>query len=118
MGRDIGAVEVATAVESLGAGELLLNCIDRDGTNAGYDLDLINAVKSAVSIPVIASSGAGTEQHFEEVFTETKADAALAAGIFHRREVPLAQLKRHLKAKDFHVRKVPSPSPPLSPHKV
>jgi glutamine amidotransferase/cyclase len=83
----------------LGAGEILLNCIDRDGTNQGFDIELINAVKQAVSIPVIASSGAGCAAHFNEVFTRTEAEAALAAGIFHRREVPVYEVKDYLKDK-------------------
>ena len=68
----------------MGAGEILLNCMDQDGRNNGYDTDLINMVKKAVSIPVIASSGAGKVEHFAQVFKETNCDAALAAGIFHR----------------------------------
>ena len=96
--RDLDAVTLAKAVEELGAGEILLNCIDRDGTNAGFDLELINAVRSAVGIPVIASSGAGCPEHFSEVFAATKAEAALAAGIFHRREVPILAVKEHLQA--------------------
>lgn len=95
-GRDMDAVTLARVCERLGAGEILLNCIDRDGTNMGFDIELINAVKNAVSIPVIASSGAGSAQHFFEVFTQTGAEAALAAGIFHRREVPISQVKQHL----------------------
>ncbi len=83
----------------MGAGEILLNCIDRDGTNLGFDLELINAVSDAVSIPVIASSGAGNAEHFHEVFTETEAESALAAGIFHRREVPIGDVKNYLKDK-------------------
>jgi len=98
-GRNLDAVTLAKACEELGAGEILLNCIDRDGTNSGFDLELINAVKKAVTIPVIASSGAGSAYHFEEVFTRTEAEAALAAGIFHRREVSIAQVKGHLKGK-------------------
>ena len=66
----------------MGAGEVLLNCIDRDGTNKGYDFELINQIKSAVSIPVIASSGAGKPQDFVDVFNETGADAALGAGMY------------------------------------
>ncbi|MCA1795704.1 MAG: imidazole glycerol phosphate synthase subunit HisF [Desulfobacteraceae bacterium] len=93
---DLDAVTLARACEALGAGEILLNCIDRDGTGAGFDLELIQAVKQAVTIPVIASSGAGCAAHFSEVFTETGADAALAAGIFHRKEVPIADVKVHL----------------------
>ncbi|MFO7750355.1 MAG: imidazole glycerol phosphate synthase subunit HisF [Desulfobacteraceae bacterium] len=103
-GRNIDAVTFARACEKLGAGEILLNSIDRDGTGAGFDLDLVNAVKSAVSIPVIASSGAGNEAHFYEVFTGTKAEAALAAGIFHRKEVPIQQVKQYLKDRDVAVR--------------
>jgi glutamine amidotransferase/cyclase len=95
-GRDLDAVTLARVCEELGAGEILLNCIDRDGTNSGFDIELINAVTKAVSIPVIASSGAGCVEHFHEVFTATEAEAALAAGIFHRREVPIADVKRHL----------------------
>lgn len=98
-GRNLDAVTLARACEQLGAGEILLNCIDRDGTNSGFDLELINAVKSAVSIPVIASSGAGCPEHFYEVFTRTMAESALAAGIFHRREVPIAAVKQFLKTK-------------------
>ena len=98
-GRNLDAITLAKACEDLGAGEILLNCIDRDGTNSGFDLELINAVKKAVSIPVIASSGAGSAFHFEEVFTQTEAEAALAAGIFHRKEVSIAEVKTFLKGK-------------------
>jgi len=98
-GRNLDAVTVAKACEKLGAGEILLNCIDRDGTNLGFDMELVNAVKKAVSVPVIASSGAGCAQHFYEVFTQTEAEAALAAGIFHRQEVPIAEVKRFLTGK-------------------
>lgn len=98
-GRDIDAVTLAMVCERLGAGEILLNCIDRDGTNEGFDLELIAAVKQAVTIPVIASSGAGCPAHFAEVFTATGADAALAAGIFHRNEVPIGTVKAFLRDK-------------------
>jgi len=98
-GRQLDAVSLAAACEALGAGEILLNCIDRDGTNAGFDLELINAVKAAVTIPVIASSGAGCEAHFHDVFTQTEAESALAAGIFHRREVPIGAVKAYLQGK-------------------
>ncbi|MHC4137777.1 MAG: HisA/HisF-related TIM barrel protein, partial [Planctomycetota bacterium] len=80
-------------------GEILLNCIDRDGTNSGFDIELIDAVKKGVSIPVIASSGAGCVEHFYQVFAETQAEAALAAGIFHRGEVPIANVKGYLTGK-------------------
>ncbi|WP_319588389.1 imidazole glycerol phosphate synthase subunit HisF [uncultured Desulfobulbus sp.] len=96
-GREVDAVTLAQVCEQLGAGEILLNCIDRDGTNSGFDLELINAVRSAVTIPVIASSGAGCAEHFREVFTRTKAEAALAAGIFHRKEVPIGAVKAFLR---------------------
>lgn len=98
-GRDIDAVTLAKACEQLGAGEILLNCIDRDGTNTGFDIELINAVKNAISIPVIASSGAGSAEHFYRVFKETGAESALAAGIFHRREVSISAVKHFLKDK-------------------
>jgi len=98
-GRDVDAVTLARTCEQLGAGEILLNCIDRDGTNMGFDIELISAVKQAVSIPVIASSGAGCEAHFAEVFEKTGAESALAAGIFHRREVPISAVKAYLKGK-------------------
>jgi glutamine amidotransferase/cyclase len=98
-GRDIDAITLAAVCEKLGAGEILLNCIDRDGTNLGFDIELINAVKSEVTIPVIASSGAGCEAHFHEVFTATRAESALAAGIFHRRQVPIESVKQFLKDK-------------------
>jgi len=98
-GRDLDAATLARACEELGAGEILLNCIDRDGTGAGFDIELINLVKSAVSIPVIASSGAECPEHFYEVFKETQAESALAAGIFHRREVPIADVKEYLRGK-------------------
>jgi glutamine amidotransferase/cyclase len=98
-GRPVDAATLARVCERLGAGEILLNCIDRDGTKDGFDLELINAVKAAVTIPVIASSGAGRVEHFAEVFTRTQVESALAAGIFHRREVPIAAVKAFLKDK-------------------
>jgi len=98
-GRPVDAVTLAKACEALGAGEILVNSIDMDGTGAGFDIELINAVADAVSIPVIASSGAGSEAHFLEVFTRTAAEAALAAGIFHRREVPISAVKKYLAEK-------------------
>ena len=95
---------MAKTCEQLGAGEILLNCIDKDGTNSGFDLELINAVKEAVTIPVIASSGAGCSEHFLEVFQETEAEAALAAGIFHRKEVPIGEVKQFLEDNEVEVR--------------
>ncbi len=103
-GRDVDAVELARMCEQLGAGEILLNSIDRDGSGMGFDLELIAAVREAVRIPVVASSGAGSPAHFVQVFHETGADAALAAGIFHRREVPIADVKTALAEAEIPVR--------------
>lgn len=139
-GRPLGAVELARAVEALGAGEILLNCIDCDGVgnvwvmvlfvvtyrlcthnyvsyssnmcrhysvyslSQGFDLELVEAVSSAVTIPVIASSGAGAPVHFSDVFARTKASAALAAGIFHREEVAISEVKEHMAAQGIPTR--------------
>jgi glutamine amidotransferase/cyclase len=112
-GRPVDAITLAQTCQTLGAGEILLNCIDRDGTNSGYDLELVRAVKHAVSIPVIASSGAGALSHFYDVFALTDADAALAAGIFHRREVPIQAVKQFLTGK-VEIRRSAA-SPPTRP---
>ena len=101
-GRD--AVEWAREAEACGAGEVLLTSIDRDGTRAGFDCELTAAVSTAVSIPVIASGGAGTFEHFAEVFTRGKADAALAASVFHFSEHAVAELKDYLLARGIPVR--------------
>ena len=82
----------------------MLNCIDKDGTNSGFDIELINHIRDNVSIPVIASSGAGKEEHFSDVFENTKAEAALAAGIFHRREIPIEAVKEHMREKAIETR--------------
>ena len=87
-GRDFDVHQLVTAVETMGAGEILLNCIDMDGKSSGFDLELINDVKGTVKIPVIASSGAGNPSHFREVFTNTNTDAALGAGIVCSRTYP------------------------------
>ena len=105
-GRD--AVEWAREAESRGAGEILLTSMDRDGTRAGFDCELTAAVSSAVSIPVIASGGAGTFDHFQDVFTRGKADAALAASVFHFAEHSVAELKRFLFSRRIPVRIVTS----------
>ena len=78
--------------------------MDKDDTNSGYDLELIQMVKEQVTIPVIASSGAGCPEHFSEVFKETDVEAALAAGIFHRKEVPIADVKKHLQEEGIEIR--------------
>lgn len=104
--RPLGVVQLARGVEQLGAGEILLNSIDRDGTGAGFDLALIQLVKRAVRIPVVASSGAGSAEHFVQVFQGTGAEAALAAGIFHREEVGIADVKKKLIAQGLNARGV------------
>jgi cyclase len=98
------AVEWASEAEARGAGEILLTSIDRDGTRAGFDCELTAAVSTAVSIPVIASGGAGTFDHFTDVFTDGRADAALAASVFHFSEHAVADLKRHLQNRGIPVR--------------
>lgn len=103
-GRPVDARRLATVCERLGAGELLVNCIDRDGTGRGFDVELLRHVREAVSIPVIASSGAGNVGHFSQVFAETGVEAALAAGIFHRQEVPIAEVKAHLRDRGVECR--------------
>jgi cyclase len=101
-GRD--AVEWAIEAEARGAGEVLLTSIDRDGTRAGFDCELTAAVSTAVSIPVIASGGAGTFEHFADVFTAGRADAALAASVFHFSEHAVAELKSYLLGRGIPVR--------------
>ena len=90
----IDAVEWAKKVDALGAGEILLTSMDGDGTKAGYDLELTRAIAEAVSIPVIASGGAGTLEHFYEALTEGKADAALAASLFHFKELEIKRWRQ------------------------
>ena len=98
------AVEWASEAEDRGAGEILLTSMDRDGTRAGFDCELTAAVSNAVSIPVIASGGAGTLEHFQDVFTTGCADAALAASIFHYADTSVAELKRYLTTTGIPVR--------------
>ena len=104
---DVGqdAVEWARKAESLGAGEILLTSMDCDGTKAGYDLPLTRAVADAVSIPVIASGGAGTLGHFYEALAEGGADAALAASLFHYKELEISEVKDYLAKKGVSVRR-------------
>lgn len=103
---DVGmdAVEWAVKAEKLGAGEILLTSMDGDGTKAGYDLALTKAVAEAVNIPVIASGGAGTMEHFYEALTEGKAEAALAASLFHYKELEIKQVKKYLQERGVSVR--------------
>ena len=100
----IRALEWAKEAERLGAGELLLTSMDADGTKDGFDVKLTRAVSDLVTIPVIASGGAGNEEHFYEVFTEGRADAGLAATIFHYKELTIGQVKGHLAAKGVEIR--------------
>ena len=102
MGMD--AVEWAVKACELGAGEILLTSMDRDGTKNGYDLELTRAISERVSVPVIASGGAGTMEHFYDVLTAGKADAALAASLFHYKELEIMELKRYLKEKGLSIR--------------
>ncbi|MBN2097539.1 MAG: imidazole glycerol phosphate synthase subunit HisF, partial [Candidatus Omnitrophica bacterium] len=98
------ALEWARQAEKLGAGEILLTSMDRDGTKDGYDLELTRAIAEAVNIPVIASGGAGNLEHLYQALTEGKADAALAASIFHYGEYSLKQAKQYLKDKGVPIR--------------
>jgi cyclase len=98
------AVKWAIEAERLGAGEILLTSMDRDGTKDGYDLDLTKAISESVSIPVIASGGCGTLHHLYEAFHDGKADAVLAASIFHYRQHSINEAKQYLKEKDICVR--------------
>ena len=100
----IDAVEWAAKVEKLGAGEILLTSMDCDGTKAGYDLELTRAIAEEVSIPVIASGGAGNLEHFYDALTEGKADAALAASLFHYKELEIREVKEYLREKGVSVR--------------
>ncbi len=100
----IDAVEWAKNVEALGAGEILLTSMDCDGTKAGYDLELTNTIAQAVSIPVIASGGAGNLEHFYDALTEGNADAALAASLFHYKELEIREVKEYLRDRNVSVR--------------
>ena len=100
----IDAVEWAVRGEKLGAGEILLTSMDADGTKAGFDNELTKAVSESVGIPVIASGGAGTKEHFYEALTFGGADAALAASLFHFRELEIKDLKEYLRSRDISVR--------------
>ncbi len=101
-GKD--AVKWAVEAEKRGAGEILLTSMDCDGTKAGYDIELTRAISNAVSIPVIASGGAGTMEHFAEALTDGGAEAALAASLFHYREMEIIDLKKYLAEKNIPVR--------------
>lgn len=100
----IDAVEWAMNADKMGAGEILLTSMDCDGTKAGYDIELTRTIAENVSIPVIASGGAGTKEHFYDALTEGKADAALAASLFHYKELEIKDLKQYLKDREVSVR--------------
>ncbi|MPN03545.1 Imidazole glycerol phosphate synthase subunit HisF [bioreactor metagenome] len=100
----LNAVDWALEGERRGAGEILLTSMNNDGTKNGFALDITAAVSSAVNIPVVASGGAGTMQHFADVFQQTRASAALAASIFHFGEIPIPRLKQFLKQQNIEVR--------------
>ena len=99
------AISWAKRVVELGAGEILLTSMDCDGTKAGYDLDVTRIITENVSIPVIASGGAGTKEHFYDALTSGKADAALAASLFHYKELEIMDLKNYLADKGVSVRR-------------
>lgn len=103
---DVGldAVEWAVKACELGAGEILLTSMDCDGMKTGYDIELTKAISEAVSVPVIASGGAGNKEHFYDALTEGKADAALAASLFHYKELEIMDLKKYLRDRDVSVR--------------
>ncbi|MCR5770981.1 MAG: imidazole glycerol phosphate synthase subunit HisF [Butyrivibrio sp.] len=100
----LDAIEWAIKADKLGAGEILLTSMDGDGTKAGYDIELTRKIADAVSIPVIASGGAGTKEHFYEALTKGGADAALAASLFHYKELEINEVKEYLKEKNVPVR--------------
>lgn len=100
----IDLIKWVQEIESLGAGEICLNSIDTDGTKAGFDIEMLNAVCSVVNIPVIASGGCGKLEDFSKVFETTNSSAALAASLFHYKELTVGEVKQHLKDKDIPVR--------------
>ena len=100
----IDAVEWAMQADKLGAGEILLTSMDCDGTKAGYDIELTRIISENVSIPVIASGGAGNLAHFKDALTEGKADAALAASLFHFKELEIKEVKEYLRQEGISVR--------------
>lgn len=100
----IDAVEWAAECAHLGAGEILLTSMDCDGTKAGYDIELTRAISKEVSIPVIASGGAGSKEHFYDALTEGQAEAALAASLFHFKELEISEVKEYLRNRGVSVR--------------
>jgi cyclase len=97
-------VSWAREVTRLGAGEIVLNCMNNDGVRQGYDIDQLAAVRAAVTVPVIASGGAGDYVHFADLFRQSDIDGALAASVFHSGKIPIATLKAYLKSESIEVR--------------
>lgn len=91
-------------LQDRGAGEVVLNCMNQDGTREGYDLEQLKEARARLQIPLVASGGAGKKEHFKEVFLQSEVDAALAAGVFHRREILIPELKNYLKAEGISIR--------------
>ena len=106
MRTDLDAIEWIRRAEKLGAGEVLLTSMDKDGTKSGYDIALTCAAAETVNIPVIASGGAGRREDFADVLTEGRADAALAASLFHFGEIDMKELKNYLAGRGIPVRRV------------
>ena len=106
MSTEIDAVEWARHAVALGAGEILLTSMDADGTLAGYDLELTRAIVETVNVPVIASGGAGSLEHFARVLTEGRADAALAASLFHDKQLTVGAVKQYLLERGLPIRPV------------
>ncbi len=107
-----GTIEWVREVQARGAGEIVLNCMNRDGVRQGYDVAQLALVRGQSDIPLIASGGAGSAQHFRDVFAKSHVDGALAASVFHAGEIPIPDLKRYLTAAGIHVR---PPHPEASP---
>lgn len=101
----LDAIEWAVKADRMGAGEILLTSMDCDGTKSGYDCELTSRIAGSVSVPVIASGGAGTKEHFYEALTDGKADAALAASLFHYKELEIHELKAYLHERGVSVRR-------------
>ncbi|MBK9191304.1 MAG: imidazole glycerol phosphate synthase subunit HisF [Crocinitomicaceae bacterium] len=101
---DLLAIDWAKKVVELGAGEILLTSMNNDGTKAGFAIEITKQISEAVSIPVIASGGAGSKEHFKDVFQKTKASGGLAASIFHYNEIPIQELKNYLKTQNIPIR--------------
>jgi cyclase len=101
---ELKTIDWAKQAVALGAGEILLTSMNNDGTKNGFAIDITKQISEAVNVPVIASGGAGTMQHFKEIFESGKADAALAASVFHYKEIAIPQLKTYLKENNIEIR--------------